>query len=290
MADLSDVSNALGLLCQNALYPDQVISDGRPSPVVGIPVLIQIGWPDPASLEKLIAARNGMVTIYPRPTEKITTRNSRVWSAGPKTPATFTLTLAGSHITVGGAAPAPYFRHNVCVFANAKPYIYSTVNGDGVAAVAAGLAALIAVDIPGTTASGAVLSLPGTARIGALRVGTGANAIQEVKRQEREFQITIWAASLDGRDKIAPPIDLLIAMTTRMALADGTNGKLTYRSSPYTDVDQKTGIFRRDLIVTVEYVTTNMDFAPEVVAAETITSQKAGNGSTITPPISTNFN
>lgn len=288
MADLSDVSNALGQMCQDALYPDNIITPGRPSPVATVPVLIQVGWPDPASLDKLIAARNSMVTIYPRPTEKNTTRYPQTWIAGAKQPQTFTLMQAGNQITVGGAQPDAFYRQNACVFANGKPYIYSTQAEDSAASIAAGLAQLIAVDIPGTAAAGAVIATPDGTRIGALRVGTGAPVVQEVKRQEREFQITVWSPSLDSRDKVAKPIDLAIAITPRLSLADSTRGRMIYKGSPNTDFDQKPGIFRRDFIVTVEYPTTNMDFAPEVVAARTDISQRGADGTST--PIKTTFN
>jgi hypothetical protein len=264
MADLSDVTNALGQLVEAALYPGG--SPSGPSPIAGVQVLIQVGWPDPSSLDKMMKARNSMVTIYPRPVERNVTRYPQTWDVGAKQAKTFTLAQAGQAVTIAGAQPAPYYRQNICIFANGKPYIFSTIDGSTPPDIAAGLAALIVVDIPGTSAAGAVLTLPGIARIGALRVGTGAPIVQEVKRQEREFQITVWSPSLDSRDSVAKPIDVKIGLTPRMSLADNTRGRLIYKGSPYTDFDQKQAIFRRDFIVTVEYPTTNMDFAPEVVA------------------------
>lgn len=288
MADLSDVTAALRALASGALYPGQAQPQG--DSIAGLPVLVQSGWPDPATLSTHIAAKGAQVTIYPRPTERNTTRYPRDWEVGALQAKTFSLSQAGQAITVGGAEPSAFYQQNVAVFANGKPYIFSTILGSTPSSIAAGLAALIVVDIAGTTAVGAVLTLPSTARIGALRVGTGAPVMQEVKRQEREFQIIVWAASADARNSVAKPIDVAIALADWLTLADGTRGRLIYRGSPYTDFDQRQGIFRRDFLVTVEYATTNLDFAPEVVAAKTIYSQEALDGSTIAPPIATQYN
>lgn len=268
MADLSDVSNALGQMAGDVLYPPASfpsVGDNDPS-IAGIVVLVQVGWPDPQSLARQIAAGRAQVTVYPRPTERNTTRYPRDEQVGALQAKTFTLDLSGQNVTVGGAEPSVYYRQNVCVFVNRKPYIYSTIAGDTPTSIAAGLAALVLVDVAGTTAVGAVLAVPSPAIIGALRVGTGAPTITEVKRQERDFQLIIWAPTQAARDAIAKVIDVAIGKTDWLTFADATKGRMIYKGSPYTDFDQKQGIYRRDFLLSVEYPTTNLDFAPEIVA------------------------
>jgi hypothetical protein len=289
MAGLSDVTTALGKLAEAALYPGQVTPSGNS--VAGMPVLVQVGWPDPRSLDTMIAAKKAQVTVYPRPVEHNTTRYPRTWTVGAKKPATFTLVQNGQQITVSGSQPNPFYQQNFVVFANGKPYIYSAAPNDTAEAIAAALAQLIAVDIPevgnpllateddgviGTEdglnlvagLSGDTITLPSAAVIGALRVGTGAFATQEVKRQERQFQLVVWAASIRARDDVSNALDVAIGLTDRLSLADGCRGRLLYKGSPYTDFDQKQGIFRRDFLVSVEYPTINTIYAPEVVAIQ----------------------
>jgi hypothetical protein len=273
MADLSDVSNALGQLCEDALYP---VKPPVGASIAAIPVLIQIGWPDPKSLDKMVSdaeavspSIHAQVTVYPRSTEKNMTRYPREWQAGPKQPKTFTLTQAGQVVAVGGAQPSIYYRQNLAIFISGKVYIFSTQAGDTPASIATGLAALIAVDLPSVTVSGTAITLPNAAHIGALRIGTGSPVAMEVKRQEREFQLTVWAPTLAARDAIAKPIDVAVAVNQWLTFADGTSGRLLYKGSPYTDFDQKQGIYRRDLVVGVEYATEAADFAPEVIAVQT---------------------
>lgn len=289
MADLADVQDALGLMCQGALYPGQASPSGRS--VAGVAVLIQKGWPDPNSLQKDMAAGRGQVSIYPQPTERNVTRYPREWKQiAPVAAHTFTLTMGGQTVIVGGAQPATFYPQNLAVFINGKPYLHQTQQTDTLAGIASVLAALIAVDVPGTTSAGPVISIPTPARIGALRVGAQGKVGMEVKRQERYFALIAWAADPAARDKIAAAIDAAIGLNQWLTLADGSSGRLIYKGSPFTDFDQKQGVYRRDLIVSVEYATIATATATEVVAAKTIIDQQAGDGSTITPPIAIQYN
>lgn len=272
MADLSAVVDALGEMCAAALYPGQNPPSGNSTG--GIPVLVQAGWPDPASLDKMVAdfqASNphAQVTVYPRQVEKNTTRYSRQWAqTGAPQPQTFTLTASGQVITIGGAQPATFYGQNFAAFVNGKAYVYRSLQSDDASSIAAALAALIVVDIPGTSSTGPAITVPSPARIGSLRMGTQCPISQEVKRQEREFQLTAWAPSPNSRNLVAAPVDIVVAQTPFLTFADGSKGRLLYKSSPFTDFDQKQGVYRRDLIVSVEYPTLASDMAPQAIAAE----------------------
>lgn len=291
MADLSDVSNALGALIGNALYPSGA-SGENPSPVAGVPVRVDVGWPSPQTLDAAMSAGKAHVSIYPRPNERNTTRYPQTWDqSGALQTKTFTFTQAGQVVTVGGIQPSPiFYGHNFAAFVNGVAYIYRSLESDGVDSIAAALCALIASDVPGTTVSGAAITLPNAARIGPLRVGTQAPVLMELKRQEREYQMIVWAGTPAIRDAVAKPIDVLIPQTKFLTLADGTSARLIYKGSPFNDFDQKQGIYRRDFIVSAEYATTAADIAPEVIAVKTVTSQKGADGSIITPPINTTYN
>lgn len=263
MADLSDVSAALGEMCSASLY------SGTPSgnSNAGVPVLIQTGWPDPKSLQAAMAAAKAQVTVYPQPTERNTTRYPQTWDqTGPLQTPTFTLTQAGQVITVGGAQPSPtFYGQNFAIFVSGVAYIYRCIQADTPSTIAAALAA----QIPGATSTGPAITIPNTGRIGALRIGTQAPVALELKRQERDFSLIVWAASVVARDAIAKLVDIAIPSNKFLTLADGSFARLIYKGSPYSDFDQKQGIYRRDFSVSVEYATLATDTAPEVIAIKT---------------------
>lgn len=285
MADLSDVLTALGTLIGTALYPSGA-SGENPSPVAGIPVRVEMGWPSPQSLDSAVIAGKAHVSIYPRPEERNTSRIPEDWQTTVTNPATFTLVQAGQVVTVGGAQPGNYYPQNLAIFANGKPYLVQAANTDTPSSLAAALQALIVVAIPGTTVIGPAITFPNSARIGALRVGATGTSVQEIGRQERAFQITIWADTPAHRDVVAKPVDLALRNVTNLSLADGTAGRMFYRGSPFSDFDQKMGIFRRDLLYVVEYGTTNSETDTAIVEiVENITG--TGDGASSPGPTNT---
>jgi hypothetical protein len=191
-------------------------------------------------------------------------------------PTTYSLTASGQVVTVGGASPTTYYPQNLALFLNGKPYVYQATAAQTAAQVASGLASKAAVDFPSISVTGAQITAPAGVRIGALRVGSTGTTITELRRQERQFQISTWAPNPDLRDAIAAPVDVAIANSPFIGLADGTKGRLIYRSSALIDTDQKQGIFRRDLIVSVEYATTSLDTWAQMVAGITELEAPAG--------------
>lgn len=254
MADLTDVANALVTLVSATLYPNGI---GQAS-VAGVGVRVYQGWPNPEQLDPDLRATTPIchVSVYPRPEEKNTTRYMPTWKQTSVNTPTLTLTIAGQAVTVGGTVPLASNPHVVMVMGNGKPYVYAVLATDTLNSIAAALAALIAADIAGTAAAGAVITLPNSARLQAARVGVTGTAVREVRRQERSFQIGIWADTPAHRDSIAQAIDPVLAFTTFLALPDGTSGRLIYRSSMVSDQLQKDRLYRRDLFYSVEYATT----------------------------------
>lgn len=91
------------------------------------------------------------------------------------------------------------------------------------------------------------------------------NLIREVRRQERVFQITIWADTPTKRGIIAKAIDASMAQTQFITMPDGFGARVIYKGSPVTDGHQKAKLYRRDFLYSVEYATT------EIAAAHVIT-------------------
>lgn len=285
MADLTDVENALVSLIAGTLYPN---GTGQPS-VAGIGVRVYPGWPNPQQLDDDLAAAKAHVSVFPRTEERNTTRFSQDWQPQTMNAATLTLTINGQQMTVGGVVPPANNPHNLSVLANGKPYVYAVQTGDTLNSIAASLAALIAADIPGTSAAGAVVTLPGTGRIGAARVGVTGTAIREVRRQERHFQITVWADTPAHRDAVAQPVDLVLATTKFLTMPDGFAARLIYRNSPISDNMQKTRLFRRDLIYLVEYATTQAETETQITQEQLNVSARVDGASSYNPINSTYF-
>lgn len=255
MADLTDVANTLVAMIAGIVYPS---GTGGPS-VAATPIVVYQGWPNPQQLDVDIATGKCHVSVYPRPEERNTTRFTTDWKPVSVNTPTLTLTAAGQTVTVGGAVPPAGNPHNAMVFANGKPYVYAVLVSDTLASIAAALAALIVVDVAGTSAAGAVITLPASARLNRARVGVTGSSMRELRRQERLFQIGIWADTPAHRDAIAQAIDSTLAFTTFLTLPDSSAGRLVYKSSMVSDQFQKDKLYRRDLMYTVEFATTQTE-------------------------------
>lgn len=267
MADLSDVSKALGALIGSVLYPSGA-SGENPSPVVNAPVRVEVGWPSPQALDTAVKTSKTHISIYPRPGERSTSRAQQdFFDLTPADP-TYAMAASGNVITASGAPPNPFAAQNVVAVVNGKPYAVAASPGESASSIAAALRALIVVDVPGTTVAGPAITLPADARIGALRVGTVGIALRELDRQERDFQITVWAPNPGDRDLVSSVVDVALRQVNNLLLADGSYGRLSYKGSPFSDFDQKQGLFRRDLIYAVDYPTTLALTVEQIVVSE----------------------
>lgn len=249
MADLSDVMTALVNIVSGAAYPN---GTGQPS-ILGSSRNIRCfpGWPDPNTLQADLAAGHVNVSVYPLPSERNTTRYPREWQDGTINSPTITLTVNASAktVTVGGSVQA---EQAAVVIVNGTPYSYGLLVGDTLNSVAAAIAALIA----GASAVGAVVTIPSAATLTAAVVVQGTS-IKEIKRQDRQFQITVWAPDFTARDTVAKAVDLALAKVERMTMPDNTYARMIYHGSPMTDRGEKQLLYRRDLIYSVEYATTD---------------------------------
>jgi hypothetical protein len=119
------------------------------------------------------------------------------------------------------------------------------------------------------------------------RIEGVGSVIREVCRQKRSFQLTFWCATAEQRDAIAPPCDKYLKATDYLTLPDGMQARLRYERSAVSDKGENEALYRRDLIYSVEYGTTQTINAPKV------TTQKAalsGGLDPNAPVIKTFFN
>ena len=266
MSDLSDVANSLLALCVSVLYPAGGSNKIVASPTIGIPVRTYVGWPLKSQLDADLAATPPIchLSVYPRPQERNTTRYLSRYRELALNSATLTLSAAGQTVTIGGTIPAPTNVHNLAVFVNGAPYVYQAQPSDTLATIAVALAGLI----PGATASGPVVTVPSSAILGAVRVGVFGTSGRAVRNTQRVFQIGIWCATPAQRDLIAQAVDPVLAATPFIRMPDGSFGKLEYRGSPESDQFEKSMLYRRDLLYSVDYSTLQTVNVPQIVATE----------------------
>lgn len=270
MADISEVLVVLAAQAAAAVYPN---GTGQPS-AANCDIRVYPGWPNAQALDADLLAGTVNISVFPTTQEKNVTRYMRRWQPVTRNAPTLTLTLASTHVTVGGSIPSPFFPQNLAILIGTAGYTYPVQQTDTLAAIATGLA----FQIPGASSSGAVITLPpGPTPV--LRVGSTGTAIQEIRRQKRVMQITIWAPTPALRDTVAKAVDVVLADLEFLTMPDGTGGRLIYDSSPMSDALEKAKTYRRDLRYSVEFATTKQMTTAEVVVG-VVTQQTTTTGVT----------
>ena len=97
-----------------------------------------------------------------------------------------------------------------------------------------------------------------------LSVTTAGTAVRELRRQIKDFQITVWAPAPGLRDRIGSAIDAALSEQCHIDLGDGAPAQLLYTRQFDLDRSENWHVYRRDLIFSVNYATTRTISAPEV--------------------------
>lgn len=263
MADLSDVENTFKAMISAAIYPT---GTADPSAITlnaaPVPVRIVRGWPVKNQLEADLAAGKATVSVYPMPGEKRTSRYPAEYSVRTDPVVTLTAIVDGDTITIGGTVISP---QNVAALVGGAGYVYGVQPGDTLAGIASALAALINADTPASSA-GPVITVTSPHANLVARVGGVGTLIRELRRQEKQFQISCWCSTPEQRDAVAIFVDGVLVGSglerprAFIVLPDTSAGRLLYERTLPTDKDQLSGAFRRDFVWSVEYPTT--DTAP----------------------------
>lgn len=280
MADVSDVGEALKTLIEGMVYPNGTGADPVGSDA---PVKIYRGSPDPVTLSADLkpvgspakpSARH--ISIFNIPVERDTTRYPAEWVEGAAPDTTYAASITGNAVTISGAPPVDFMPQNIAVAVGRKAYVYTTAGTETPTAIAAALAALILVDVPGTVASLGTITIPPLYKLVFARVGSVGSATREIQRQEKGFQVTIWTENDAARVALAKIVQPGIANTPRLTLADGSIARIAPRSNTDTDRSQRQGAYRRDLVYAIEYATTVEVVAPQIVALDTELKDPSG--------------
>ena len=256
MADLSDVETSLVSVILAVLFPTGTDSGS----ITGLPLRVYRGWPQVGALNLDLAAGIANVSVFSVPGD---TQNTTRWNTIVQTapnPPTLTVHVTGATATFGGVGGVGQLAG---VLVANQPFVYRGKAGDTPALVAAVLAEKVRA-VRACWLSASSVSVPGlTSIIG--RVVSDATTLTEWGRQRQAFRISAWCPSPFVRDTICSQIGGALAETAFLELADGTAGRLRYRSTTTFDDGQDAHLYRRDLIYDVDYGTTVEQSMPSML-------------------------
>ena len=251
MADQSDVEQSLASLIARMLYPDGRSAAGSGASTAGPPVRIYRGWPDDVALARDLAAGVLNVTVAAdAANQTTTTRYANEWLPIEILEPTLSGAVAGNvAVFAGDAGPGQIAGLLVDGFAA----VHRTVVGDTPVTVALAIATGLASR--NAMASGSSVLVLGARRMKA-RVVADQPGVRETRRQRVVFRIVCWCPDPDSRDLLASLIDSRLSDIAFLELPDGLSGRLRIVASAPTDRALAAGLYRRDLLYSVEYATT----------------------------------
>lgn len=255
MADVYGIQNTLVSLIAGVIYPN---GTSQPS-VSGVTTFIYAGWPQPARLEQDLTAGGCHITVYPLTTEKKLTESlGRPWRTISKGTSGITATVSGQQITLGGTVTTPT---NINIHSNDQHYTYAVQPTDTLTTIATALTVLIA----GASNAGPVITMPATAAF-EVRIGANDTVGRILRRQEKDFQITVWAGSPDVRAAASLAVDDGLSALTSLSMTDGSPTVLRYKRSLISDNAQSYLVYRHDMIFCVDFSSLQTAQAAQVVA------------------------
>ena len=267
MADLSDVENAIVAEVVDALYPNGVSQ----ASIVGANCRVYRGWPSPAALNSDLASATVNVTIFPTtaPDEVPDTYLDPLYTTISS--AALLATATGQSVVISGVAAN---NQVVGLLVDGVPFSYSVGTSDTLQSIAANLAALISGDRTASL-SGSTITIPGVISLVG-RVVTNATATQGLRRQRKEIQIICWCPSPSLQDSVGTIIDLAMACSPFIGLADETKAHVRYISTQVYDQSQNALLYRRDLCYRFEYTTVDSTTVPVMLFGDLLNN---GSGS-----------
>lgn len=263
MADSSDVENALVALVANAVYPNGTASDSAMIGPAG-PVACRIyrGMPNAPALDSDLLHGAVHVTVFTDATPvRNTTRFPRIWQEVAPAPATLNVSVAGITASFSGTCAAGQLAG---IAVDGATFPYAVQARDTPPTVASNLAALLREAGWMVDYAGSSVSVP-AARLFGARAVSGGLALQEIRRQEQRFRISLWSGDPATRDAGSRLIDAALAVPDFIALADGSSAWIRFAGVEVTDKSEDAALYRRDLIYTAEYPTTLAATAPALL-------------------------
>jgi LysM repeat protein len=244
MPGLFDVLATLAAQVTTACYPN-----GTSSPsVTGKQITIQQGFPIRVQQDIDLTAGHSHVYVYPTTKERVVTKFQRDFQPLTLTASTLTATVSGITVTIGGSVSTP---QAVMVINNGTGYGYQVQSGDTLNSIATNVAALI----PGASAVGPVITIPGSHSLIA-RIATNYSASEELARVERVFDIFIVSPNPTDRATILNAIDVYLKINFRIVGSDNFYLLLFYQDQPVIDMLEQEYVYKGILQYMVQYPTT----------------------------------
>jgi hypothetical protein len=127
--------------------------------------------------------------------------------------------------------------------------------------------------IPGSSRTGTTLTLP-TSQPLIARVGLEGTSTTLLSQESQVFQITIWAANPDLRERLGSQVKVAMARIRDLLMPDGIRtGVPRLTSSMMSDRSGTEDVWKRDMRWSIDYSTTLVEEIPPVVfIGGTITS------------------
>ncbi|MDI9222142.1 hypothetical protein QMZ30_14650 [Pantoea sp. EA-12] len=253
MASVDDVSQYLAKRVADVLYPGGSLLPG----IVNAPVKIYPGWPASLPLQSDIESGGAHVSVWPLPAErKVNCALGRSYQQLAKGMPTLKLWVTDCAIAVSGVASA---LTNVQVRLNGKKFIFHFRTGTTAEHVVNSLQQHLphAFAMMGRVIISVVNQL-------SISVTTAGTAVRELRRQIKEFQVTVWAPSPQLRNTIGTAIDAVLSEHCHIDLGDGVPAQMFYARQFDSDAAENWHVYRRDLIFSVNFATTQTVSAPEV--------------------------
>ena len=257
MADQSDVEIAIQSIIASALYPNGTSE----ASVIGNICRVYRGTPSAPALSADIRSGILNITVMAQSAVKNTTRYPRDWKTVAPVQTSLSVTVSRDTISFNGKCALGQL---VGIMINGQVYTYAVQAIDSPATVASNIAQIIGTAGWIVEYAGHTITTPGAYLISA-RVVAGAFALQEIKRQSQEFQISLWCPDPNSRDAVAPLIDEALSEVNFIALNDGSSARISFSGSEVSDQVSDATLFKRELSYLVEYPTIISQITPAML-------------------------
>ena len=255
MPDCSDVEQAVAGLVASVLYPNGTDTGS----IVGTVCRVYRGWPVSGALEADVGRGAVHVTVQTvAGSLRDRTRYPQDW-LGVTPPTTLQVDVEGEVVQFSGDTA---LGQAAGVKVDGQTYVYRVQDGDTPELVAAVLAGMIRNDRPALL-SDTSITLTGGLGVVARVVSDGQGG-RELRRQDALFRVTFWCPDPTTRDQVASLVDLALADLTFMDVG-GWGCRIRLSGNSSTDDGAGGGIWRRDLLYSIEYPTVTAEILPAML-------------------------
>lgn len=253
MASVDEVSQYLAKRVADVLYPGGSLLPG----IVNAAVKIYPGWPVSLTLQSDIESGNAHVSVWPLPAERrVNCALGRPYKTLARGKPTLQLRVTDSAIAVSGVVSA---LTNVQIRLNGKNFIFHFRAGT----TAEQVVHILQLHLPHAFIMMSRVIIPVVNHL-SITVTTAGTAVRELRRQIKDFQITVWAPTPQLRNTIGTALDAALSEHCHIDLGDGVPAQMFYARQFDSDSAENWHVYRRDLIFSVNYATTQTISAPEV--------------------------